>query len=272
MREYQEYHLLKPNFKRLKPKYLGIDKDHFKYLQETLISNNYEYRGNITFYKHVEPKIIEILQRSEYSLAEHKDDILYMCFFLIEIIWGTTSIKEDYESINRAKELANLLLKFANSNSNDKPSEIKFNAINTEASISIKDQHLIEWIGQLILKATQRVEFPVLKFGEAMCSIYGLLPNRITINEEKLQEIASTPIDTVTKEHRKNTIDFCLYLYNYIHNETHLKSERKGVYTNTQLKLIFNIISAFGLINEDTISSPPKDYMRKMLKSSRQTS
>ncbi|MBE9584011.1 hypothetical protein IM792_06080 [Mucilaginibacter sp. JRF] len=202
---------------------------------------------------------------NKYDLFAHLNNLLYLVFNKINII-DSVLYEYDwaYSYAKRTRELAQYLLAFKESDISRRNGLI----LKTQTSTAkIEDANLIELIGNSLIKAlkTGNVPLSVIEYN-TIDRFFDQDGNDLKLSLTKLRREANTNLESPKKRYNEQLIEFCLYLYPYLTNETSIKPSENTLVSDAQLNFYFDLLCLFEFLSPDNISSEPKDYMRTLLK------
>ncbi|WP_423149204.1 hypothetical protein [Rubrolithibacter danxiaensis] len=281
-----DYFVLHPNFEILRS-YLGTNTDQ----QYDAMVREFEAWGNVVqspSFSTIE-KVEQLKEGfrellSKFNLSCHYENLLYLTLHYYEVIHAdyTSALKHhankefmleegysewvEYGEIQRAKELAGLLLFLKRSKADDL--HIAFQA--PKDSVRVKDSILSSWICDTLLDAIENSKSNLDSLGEK--ALHMLTSPNGGIDLARIQEAADAKIKNPKKVVSKLIAKFCLSLLPYLNNETHLKAV--GVkYGDQQLKFLYDLLVLLKLLYVKLFEEQlfkandyhPKDYIRSLL-------
>jgi len=209
----------------------------------------------------IENGFITICER--YDLTALYDDLLLLFLLKYQQINAIVDeLEENYKRTLRVKELASLILLVKQT----KADKFKSLSIATPFdSVKIHDPALINWISNDIIKTIENKSYLVSLFGliaEDMLIDKSNGDYKVTI--EKL-ELASKAFIEPSPKINEQKADFCLNAHKFIITESNIKPDPNVWFSDNLLKFYFEVLVLFGYVNESSIGSEPKDYIRSIL-------
>ena len=225
---------------------------------------NLEYIGEENFSR-IHLELLPILE--SYQLQAHSNELLYL------ILMKNDQIRERYDAYWQnyndditSKEVAHFLLAYKTSNANQ---QFHLTAKPITGSLTIKDSAIARWMMEQIYKAIETKNYTLDLFGEKMLyNLFGSHPEQATeLSLERLSSTASMKIVKPTKRINKLYAEFCLYLQDYLHEQTPLTTPIGGKLSNAQASFFFDVLQVIGYLDTDKIQSEPKDYIQAIYQS-----
>jgi len=253
----------KPNFKRLS-KYYNFPNDVA--LMEQYYPDGYPITLNHIYEEDDIAKTEEGFRiiAEKYKLLDYYDDLLFLVLgkvqefeAIIDELWF------QYEQQKRTKELATLLLAFANT-----PVK-QYNSLilkTLKGTGKVTDQNTVDWIGKTLIDAimqgkmsAQNFEYRLMKdFFEETNNGLQLSISKLTIEAQKR---VSKPMRGINARYA----EICFYLYDYLIKETQYSPTTDTLLPDALSNFYFDVLALFNYVNEDEIQSDKKDYMRSLL-------
>ena len=251
-----------------KPNFLVIGK--YYSFQEDLATLTKEYSDGIPIvidWFDTEEKVEKINEAfrsviEKFDLSNHYDDLLFLCLNKIQEI-ELIELELIFQSSQqaRSKELAKLLLALQDHTHNGN-SQIVIKT--RKDTVKITDTKLNNWLTKSIVTAVGRGDLSVsdfdLRFKDAT-----IKDSPDALNNEVLKEILSSPTINLKQQGTSLFVDFCLYLYPYLVNETAIKADKNVLFSDSQLNFYFELLELFGYLSRWNIQAENKDYMSSLL-------
>ena len=175
--------------------------------------------------KEVEDKFLQIL--IELKLQNNYQDLLFLCLNEIQGIEAILyELNFQYAQRKRTKELAGLLLGFVENPKNE------YNGLllkTFKSTHRLTDQVLIEWVGRLIREAIERGDMSIGDFQfDIRDAFFDKTNNGFALNKIKIFAESQKTVHSSTKDINSRLADFCLRLYPYLINETHINPDKNS--------------------------------------------
>lgn len=204
-----------------------------------------------------------ILKR--YDLVSHIDNLLFLILGKAkELETAMYELSLRYQQNKRVKELAALLLTFIETQPKN------YNALlfktDLEETVKLTDSKLLSWVRNIILDKVVNGALPIVEFGLDFKDVISKDSDGTELNIAKLNELASMKLVKPGNKLKSLHADFCLYLYQYLVNESNIKAEKDTLLSDKLLLFYFDILVLLKFVDEDRIESDPKDYVGAMLR------
>jgi len=213
----------------------------------------------------LERKFRAVLKK--HGIEDHYETLFYIS--LIGSIDASTKYYYAYDaylSAKRTKQLAALLNTLKHTD-NKRIQKLTLQTLSGQEVLD--DKILIAWIGEVLSLAMINKGHSTL--GDAVFKLIKNPPSAtnqsIELNYEAIGKLANARLIKPYKLRTKLISDFLLRIRQYIQEQTAIKKSTDVRFSDSQMKLLYDIGSVLGWINDDAIESEPKDYMYSLLKS-----
>lgn len=255
---------LLPDFTKLNNYFVNITEAHIQQIKANNgVEINLDYLDQESF-KDLSEGLKSICEK--YNLNDHYDELLYLIVRKNEEIrLKYDTIWENYQSDKTAKEVAQLLLAYKESNPNQ---QFQLTVKTLTESVSIKSTPIARWMAELIYNAIENQEFPLGLFGhQIMQHLFGDNPFDVDeISLDRLKAAAAFSPKKPTTKLKRLDVEFCLYIQTYLINQTDLILPEEVMLTDAHANLFFDILELLGYLNKEKIESEPKDYIHTMFR------
>jgi hypothetical protein len=255
---------LLPDFTKLKSYFPDLTEEHFNQIKTNNgVDLHLDYLDELS-YTNVSGGLK--LMCDKYGMQEHYVELLYLIVKKNEEIRiKYVTLWENYNADQTAREVAQLLLAYKESNPNQ---HFQLAARSLTKSISIRNTPIARWMAELIYNAVEKQDFPLELFGhQIMSHLFGDNPFDVDkISMERLKVAAAITCRKPTTKLTKLYVEFCLYIQTYLINQTHLVLPASVMLTDAHANFYFDMLELFNYVSKEKIQSEPKDYIHSMFR------